>query len=241
MNEIQPRQQKNELQGLFESEKIKKRFDEILGKRSASFITTVMSVVSGSPSLKACDPMSIMTAAAQAAAMDLPVTPGLGFGWLVPRKGQATFQIGWKGYVQLAIRSGQYKTINATPIFHGQIASRNSVTGEIVFNEKFDDKESEGYLLYFKLLNGYEKFFYMSKNEIIAHAKKFVPGYAKGEGKWHDDFDSMALKTVVRMGLSKYGVLSIQMQAAIDSEENEGDEENEIQEETKQADHSPSL
>ena len=204
------------LKSLIESPTIKKRFDNMLGNRSASFISSVLSAVNSNELLRKSEPMSVITAAATAAAMDLPITPSLGFAHIVPYGDKAQFQIGWKGYVQLAMRSGQYKTINLTPVLDGQIKKHNSFTGEMEFQEDSSSEEHIGYLLYFKLINGYEKYFYMTKDQCQAHGKKYSKSYARGKGKWADDFESMALKTVCKMGLSKYGVLSLDMQKAME-------------------------
>lgn len=204
------------LKSLMQSPQIKSRFEEMMGKRSAAFMSSIISAVSSNKALKEAEPMSVISAAAVAAAMDLPISPGLGFAHIVPYGNQAQFQIGWKGFVQLAMRSGQYKTINMTPVLEGQITNHNSFTGEMEFQEKSTSGKKVGYLLYFKLLNGYEKYFYMTHEQCTSHGKRYSKSFAKGYGMWVDDFESMALKTVVKMGLSKYGVLSLDMQKALE-------------------------
>lgn len=203
------------VQKLLQSPSIKSRFDEVLGQKSAGFMSSIISAVSSNKYLLECDPMSVISSAAVAASMDLPINQNLGFAHIVPYKGVAQFQIGWKGLVQLAMRTGQYKTINATKILDGQIVVHNSFTGEMEFQEKSSSDKVVGYLLYFKLMNGFEKFHYMTAEECKKHAQKYSAAFKAGYGPWKDDFDSMALKTVVKMGLSKYGILSIQMEKAI--------------------------
>ncbi len=204
------------LQSLIGTDSIKAKFNEMLGKKAPSFLSSVLSVVNGSKQLKECEPMSILASAAVAASMDLPVNPSLGFAHIVPYGQVAQFQMGWKGFVQLAMRSGQYKTINITEVFEGQIKDHNPFTGEMSFNAEAKSKDVVGYLLYFKLLNGYEKYFYMTKEQCLAHGKRYSKSFAKGFGVWKDDFNAMALKTVAKLGLSKYGVLSIDMQKAVE-------------------------
>lgn len=187
-----------------------------MGKRSAAFMSSIVSAVNQNSALKKCDPMSVISAAAVAAAMDLPITQSLGFAHIVPYKDSAQFQIGWKGFVQLAMRSGQYKTINITPVLEGQLKRHNSFTGEMEFQQESTSDKHVGYLLYFKLLNGYEKYYYMTKEQCTAHGKRYSASFKKNYGQWVDDFESMALKTVAKMGLSKYGVLSLDMQKAIE-------------------------
>ncbi len=204
------------LKSLMAAPQIKARFEEMLGKRSASFMSSIISAVNANPSLKKADPMSVISSAAVAAAMDLPINSSLGFAHIVPYGDQAQFQIGWKGFVQLAMRSGQYRTINLTPVLEGQIKNHNQFTGEMEFQQEARSDKQIGYLLYFKLLNGYEKYFYMTKEQCTAHGKRYSKSFAKGHGRWAEDFEAMALKTVAKMGLSKYGVLSLDMQKAFE-------------------------
>jgi len=207
---------------------IKKRFEEMLGgKRAPAFLSSVVSAVNANKQLKDCEPMSVISSAAIAAAMDLPINPSLGFAHIVPYQGVAQFQMGWKGFIQLAMRSGQYKTINLAPVLEGQIVNHNPFTGEMQFNPEAKSKDVVGYLLYFKLLNGYEKYFYMTYDQVMAHGKRYSKAFQKNYGPWKDDFEAMALKTVCKMGLSKFGILSIDMQKAVEVDQAEVDESGE--------------
>lgn len=200
---------------LITEESIKKRFEDVLGKRAPGFISSIISATNSNKALAECEPMSVIAAAMIAASMDLPINQSLGFAHIVPYKGVAQFQIGWKGFVQLAMRSGQYKTLNITPVLKGQIVNHNRFTGEMEFQEASTGPEQIGYLLYFRLLNGYEKYFYMTRDEVTAHGKEYSASFKKGFGQWVENFEPMALKTVAKLGLSKYGVLSVEMQQAI--------------------------
>jgi len=160
--------------------------------------------------------MSVVAAAAVAASLDLPINPSLSFAHIVPYSGRAQFQMGWRGFVQLGIRTDKYKTINASRVFEGEIKSYNHITGEMEFN--LSGKKSSkivGYVAYFKLLNGFEKYYYMTLEEVKAHGKKYSKIFDNPKGRWQLDFDLMGLKTVIKMLLSKYGILSIDMQKAI--------------------------
>ena len=218
------------LKGLFAQDSVRSRFNEMLGKKSAGFISSVLSSVASNNNLAKCDPASVVASAAIAASMDLPVNPSLGMAHIVPYNGVAQFQMGWKGYVQLAMRSGQYKTLNAAIVREGQIKSHNPFTGEIELNIGVikPDAPVVGYMLYFKLVNGYEKYFYMTLDECMAHGKKYSQSFKKGFGQWAENFDAMALKTVVKLGLSKYGILSLDMQNAISSDERDVTPANDI-------------
>lgn len=211
--------EKDRLKLLLNSDSVKQRFNEIMGQRAPAFMSSIISAVSMNPQLKQCDPMSIIQAAAIAASMDLPINPSLGYAYIVPYKDQAQFQMGWKGFVQLAMRTSQYKTIHAAPVFKGQIKNHNQFTGEMEFDSTARSTEVVGYLLYFKLLSGFEKYFYMTADEVETHGKRYSKSFAKGYGIWKENFEAMALKTVIKMGLSKFGVLSVEMQKAIEADQ----------------------
>ncbi len=209
----------------FAQENIQSKFQEILGQKSKSFITSLLQVTSQNDMLKDADVTTVYTAAMMAATLDLPINNNLGFAYIVPfknrKKGitEAQFQLGYKGFIQLAQRSGQFLTISAVPIYEGQIATNNPLTG-IVFD--FDAKTSNtiiGYASYFKLINGFEKTLYMTKEQIQNHASKYSQTYKRGYGVWKDQFDAMAEKTVLKLLLSKYAPLSTEMQKSMESDQ----------------------
>lgn len=204
---------------------VNERINELLGSRAPQFITSLVAAA-GASGLNDCEPSSVVSAALIAASMDLPINQNLGFAYLIPykdRKNNVTicqFQMGYKGFIQLAQRSGFYKTINATDVREGELVSMNRLAGEPVF-EWLDDEKREkanvvGYIAYFKLLNGFEKSLYMSVDALTNHATKYSKNYAKFKsGMWAEDFDAMAKKTVIKLLLSKFGPLSTQLQEAI--------------------------
>ena len=214
-------------------EDVKNRFEEILGEKSAGFISSVINVAK-EPGLMDADPNSILASAVVAATLDLPVDKNLGFAYIIPYNQKengiyvkkAQFQIGYKGVIQLAIRSGQYKTINAGPVFEHDIKKINRLTGEIEF---YDNPEPStklvGYISYFRLINGFEKALYMTREQINDHAMRYSKTYSsknesvRKNSKWTTDFDAMATKTVLKLLLSKYGILSIDMQTAFKTDQ----------------------
>lgn len=209
--------QTQSLKTLVSSESIKKRFNEILGKKSAAFVSSLISVSNNNELLTKADPTTVVTAGIMAATLDLPINQNLGFAYIVPfyngkkKIYEAQFQMGYKGYIQLAIRAGKYKKINAIKIYEGEIKKRNRLTGEFELGDPTGD-DVVGYMAYFRLENGYEQYLYMTKEEMEAHAKKYSQTYKKGFGLWKTDFDAMAIKTVLKQLLSKYGILSVEMQ-----------------------------
>ena len=212
----------------FNQDNVKAKFQELLGTRAAGFMTSVLQAVSSNALLAKAEPETIFHAAAVAATLDLPINNNLGFAYIIPfnqkqsdgnYKCQAQFQLGYKGFIQLAQRSGQFQTIGAAPIFEGQLIESNPLTG-FVFD--FTKKTSDvviGYAAYFKLLNGFEKTLFMTSDELKKHANKFSQTFKKGFGLWKDDFDSMSQKTVIKLLLSKYAPLSIEMQKAVVSDQ----------------------
>lgn len=212
------------IQGLVSQDSVKARFEELLGKKAPGFISSLLAVVNNNKLLSRVDPKTVIAAGAMAASLDLPINQNLGFAYIIPYKDEAQFQMGYKGYIQLAMRTGQYQTINAAEVYEGEIVKQNRFTGEYEFGEKTSDK-IVGYIAYFKLVNGFEKYLYMSIEEMQAHAKKFSKNYKGGTDKWGlTDFHSMAIKTVLKRLISKYGILSIEMQGQqmVDAITNDG-------------------
>jgi len=204
---------------------VSKRLNDLLGKRSSQFVTSLVAAANANKMLNNCKPESVVSAALIAASMDLPINQNLGFAYLIPYKNKdgevCQFQMGYKGFIQLAQRSGFYKTINASEVKEGEIVGFNRLSGEIEFNWIENEAEREkakavGYVAYFRLLNGFEKSLYMTVDELNAHAKKYSKNFAKyNSGLWADDFDSMAKKTVLKLLISKFGPLNTQLQKAI--------------------------
>lgn len=201
------------IKGFFYRDDVKAKFNELMGQRSAQFITSVLSIVNNNSYLKNATPESVFSAALMAATLDLPVNPNLGFAYIIPYGQQAQFQVGYKGLIQLALRSGQFKTISVSPVYEGQIKQQNPLTGfEFDWSNKVSDKVI-GYAAYFSLINGFEKTHYMTTEEISTHGKRFSKTF--GNGVWKTDFDAMAQKTCLKLLLSKYAPLSIEMQKAV--------------------------
>lgn len=203
------------------SANIREKFNNVLDKGAGAFVTSILSLVKQTPQLAECDPKTTIAAAMTAATLKLPINPNLGFAYIIPYKNktgsEATFQIGYKGIIQLAMRTGQYKTINAAVVHEGEIEDVDFITGEIIRGKRKSDKVI-GYIAYFKLVNGFEKTLYMTKEEMEAHANKFSQAfgadkkYGNKRSVWSTDFDSMGLKTVLKRIISKYGIMSIDMQ-----------------------------
>ena len=210
---------------------------DVLGERKSSFVNNLTALVANNAMLQECDPYTLMFAAMKATALNLPLDNSLGFAYVLPYKDNkrgitvAQFQLGYKGVKQLALRSGLFKTIpNATDVREGELVSRNRLTGECKFNfiddvEEREKKQVIGFVSYFKLLNGAESTFYMTKDEMEKHALRYSQTYrstnpkVKAASKWTTDFNDMACKTVVKLNLSKNAPLSVEMTDALKADQ----------------------
>lgn len=214
------------MNSILDGEGMRKRFNDLLGKRAPQFVSSVVSMVNADKTMQMAfyeAPMTVIQAALKAASFDLPIDQNLGYAYIVPFKNykkdidksvyEATFILGWKGMHQLALRTGAYKTINVIDVREGELENYNRLTEEVKINFIEDEEEREskpviGYLGYYRLVNGAEKTIYMSIKQIEAHEQKFRKGQNMGKG-WREDFDAMARKTVYRKLIGKWGVMSI--------------------------------
>ena len=225
----QPAVAKN-IQQLLQSDLVKGRLQEILGKRASTFATSLIQISNSSDMLKKADPTSLLNAALLATTLDLPLNNSLGHSWIVPFNNkqkdgtyrvEAQFQIGFKGLKNLAIRSGQFKELVAKAVYEGQVVEDDSFLGyKFEWRSKSSDKVI-GYASYFKLISGFESTFYMTIEELEAHGKKYSQTFKKyGSGLWKDDFDKMCLKTISKLHLnSGEAPLSIEMRSAVTADQ----------------------
>lgn len=198
------------------------RFKEVLGDRAGQFVSSVLSV---GATMKDVEPASIISSAMIAASLDLPINKNLGFAWIVPYmdKGKkvAQFQMGYKGFIQLALRTGQYSRMNVRGVNSEAFSGYDDVGEPIIHWDKIDEtKESVGYVFAWKLINGFTKVCYWRKAEVEAHAQRYSQSYrGKFDSPWKSHFDQMAKKTVVKNELARWGVLSIQFQEALNADQ----------------------
>lgn len=214
------------IKSLMNSDNAKTKFTEMLGKRSAAFITSVLQIVNSNQDLSKADPLSVYNVAATAATLDLPLNNNLQFCHIIPYKDNATgkvtatLQLGWRGYVQLAQRSSQFETINVSDVREGELKKRDRLTSECVFEWEQDDaKRSQlkviGFVAYFGLVNGFKKSLFKTSAELEAHGARYSKTFNYKSSKWKTDFEAMCSKTVIKELLSKWAPLSIEMSAAI--------------------------
>lgn len=235
------------LKSMLSAPSVVEQFQNALAKNAPTFIASVIDLYNGDNKLQLCEPKQVVMEALKAAVLHLPINKSLGFAYIIPfqnskkdDKGnwikvyEPVFQMGYKGFIQLAMRTGQYRTINADVVYEGELRKANKLTGEIAFDgEKKSDKVI-GYFCYFELLNGFSKTLYMTVEQMAEHAKRYSKGLKKEttvesllnlsnlpvapDSKtvgWMGNFHGMAVKTVIRNLLGKYGYLSVEMQQAI--------------------------
>ena len=213
------------IRSLMANDLVKQKFQEILGKNAPAFISSVTTLATTS-ALVECEPKSILSAAIAAASLNLQVNPSLGQACILPYKDKtgiikAQFQIMKKGFIQLALRSGQFKNINVTEVYAGELKVVNRLTGEFDLSGQKTDDKIIGYAAYFKLLNGFEKTLYMSIEQIIAHGKRYSKSFDLPNSLWKTDLNKAALKTALKLLLSGYAPLSVEMQTALMQDQSE--------------------
>ncbi len=242
------------LKNMLNAPSVMEQFQNALAKSAPTFVASVIDLYNGDSNLQQCEPKEVVMEALKAAVLKLPINKALGYAYIIPfnnsvkitdptgkevwtKKMVPTFQMGYKGYIQLAMRTGQYRTINADAVYEGEIRKVNKLTGEIAFDGERKSDKTVGYFCYFELLNGFSKTLYMTVEQMANHAKRYSKGLKKDttveglialadlpmavESKtvgWLGNFHGMALKTVIRILLSKYGYLSIEMQQAIEND-----------------------
>lgn len=215
------------LKSALNTESIQKKFQEMLGKKSAGFMTSITTVVQNNDLLQKAEVNSIILAAAQAASLDLPINPNLGFSAIIPFNDKkanrcvAQFQIMRDGWVDLCLRTGQFEYIANEIVYEGELVEKNRFTDTYIFDEtKRKSNKIIGYMASFKLVNGYRKTLYMTVEEAKAHGKQYSQTFKKGYGLWADNFNAMALKTTLKMLLKKFAPKSIESIArAIESDQ----------------------
>lgn len=223
------------VQEFMRSDKVKEAAEKTLGKRSSQFIAAVISLANSNTDFSKCQPAELYNCCIKAAALNLSFDNNLGQCYIIPYKNnkldkvEPQFQIGWRGIVQLALRSGKYARINVTDVREGELTGIDRMSGDMMFNWILDDNEREainkdtkdpvhkvvGYVAYVRTRDNFEKQYYMTVEQLHAHANKYSQTYRRGYGVWKDDFDSMARKTVLKLLLSKFGLLTPELEQAI--------------------------
>lgn len=230
-NEVAQRPQTGlqKFNAMLENTRTQEYLSNVLGEKKQTFVSNMVALVASNKALSECEPSTIMFSCLKATALGLPLDPALSMAWVIPFKDNksgttvATFQVGARAWLQLALRTGQYQKINVRDVREGEIVGEDFVSGDIIFKKLDKDRAQAplvGYVAMFRLTNGFEKQLYMSVEEIEAHAKRYSQTYRKGYGLWaeKDMKPAMYEKTILKRLLSKWGVLSVELQDAIRSD-----------------------
>lgn len=243
-NEIAKVERKEGIATFLAKEAVKTNIESVVGnKDSQRFISSVVSAVQTNPQLAECTNASILSAALLGHSLNLPMSPQIGMYYFVPFKNkkkvkgengkeittevnEATFQLSYRGMLQLAMRSGQYKSMNVTDIREGELVSYNPIEDVYEFKAETDITKREklpiiGYYAFFEMVNGFKKGVYWTKEQVDAHAKRYSASYRNGwsSSLWKTDFDAMAKKTLLRQLISKWGIMSVDMETAYSSDQ----------------------
>jgi recombination protein RecT len=211
----------DKLKHILAAQSVQEQFQSVLKENAGAFVASIIDLYNTDRTLQMCDPKNVVMEALKAASLKLPINKQLGFAWIVPyrdgRTGQyiPTFQLGYKGYVQLCMRTGAYRYINADVVYEGELVKHDKLTGEIEIDpEQRKSDKKIGYFAFIETLNGFRKTLYMTVEEVTKHAEQYSKSYGNKNSVWATDFDAMALKTCLRLLLSKYGIMSVEMQRA---------------------------
>lgn len=203
------------LKGILNNETMQQNFRNILAENAGAFMASIIELYQSDGALQKCDPNRVVLEALKAATLKLPINKQLGFAYIIPYNNVPTFQLGFRGLIQLAQRSGQYRYINADVVCEGESVNYNRITGMLEISGTAKSETPVGYFAYFQLLNGFEKCVYWTREKVEAHAKRYSKAWSKADSPWYTNFDAMALKTVLKTIISKYGVMSVEFANAI--------------------------
>ena len=217
---------KDRLKALLSSDSVKKRLEDSLQENAGAFSSSIVELFTSDNLIKQCSPDLVIAECLKAASLKLPINKQLGFAYVVPFKNnkkncyEPQFQLGYKGYIQLAMRTGAYKCINTDVVYEGELLKRDKLTGSIDLSGEKTSDTIVGYFAHFETVNGFSKTLYMTKEEVLNHAQKRSKTFYNGKfsGPWATDFDAMAQKTCLRLLISKYGIMSVEMSKAVVSD-----------------------
>lgn len=208
---------------LLQTVEVQRRFEGMLKDKAPGFISSIINTVNSNKQLAQLantNPVSIIRSAAVAAALDLPIDRNLGFAWIVPYGGEAQFQMGYKGYIQLALRTSQYKKLNGIMVYENQFKSWNPLTEDLDADFTIvGTGKAVGIATYFELVNGFSKVCYWPMEVLLAHGKRYSKSFNSKDSAWKTHPDEMCLKTAIKMMLSKWGILSTEMQTAVKADQ----------------------
>lgn len=210
------------LKTIVNAESVQAQFKNALQDNKDAFVASLIDLYSGDQYLQNCEPKQVVMQALKAAVLKLPIIKSLGQAYIIPYKSkdgmQPQFQIGYKGLIQLAIRTGAYETLNADVVYEGEYRTANKLTGEFDLSGVAKSETVIGYFAYFKLKTGFSKTLFMTKERMMKHAEKYSKSFGQQYGPWKTETDKMGIKTVLTLLLTHWGFLSTEMQQAFSTD-----------------------
>lgn len=209
----------NMMRDILDNAATKQLLQDSLKENAGAFAASILDLYNSDTYLQRCNPKQVFGECLKAVSLKLPISKQLGFAYVVPYGNVPQFQLGYKGMIQLCMRTGEYKYINADVVYDGEYQGADKLTGHVDLNGERTSDKVIGYFAYIETLNGFKKAIYWSKEKVTEHARKFSKSYNSNNSVWKSNFDAMAIKTVLRNLLSKYGVMSVEMANAFKAEE----------------------
>lgn len=222
------------LKSIVNSTSVQEQFKNALKEGAPLFVASLIDLYSNDTYLQKCPPQAVIMEALKAATLKLPINKSLGFAYIVPYKDVPQFQIGYKGYIQLALRTAQYKYINADVVYEGELKGHNKLTGDIDLSGEAKSGKVIGYFTYIETINGFKKSVYWSREKVVAHAKRYSKSYSNAKSAWTTNFDEMALKTLLRNVIGHYGIMSVEILSAFVSDVDERTVEAQVEDKIKE-------
>lgn len=223
------------LKNIINADSVQAQFKNALQDNTGSFVASLIDLYSGDTYLQNCDPKLVVMQALKAAVLKLPIIKSLGQAYIIPYKSNGVmvpqFQIGYKGYIQLAIRTGAYRILNADVVYEGEYKTVNKLTGEFDLTGTAKNENVIGYFAHFELTTGFSKTLFMTKERVLKHAERYSKSFAQQYSPWKTETDKMGVKTVLSLLLTHWGFMSTEMQSAFSADPDLADQ---VQEEIKE-------
>lgn len=213
------------LKSVMDAPSVQQQFQNAMEENSGIFVASLIDLYASDTYLQKCEPSLVVMEALKAATLKLPINKSLGFAYIVPYKGVPQFQLGYKGMVQLAMRSGIYKHMNADIVYEGELLGADKLTGGIDLTGQKKSDTVVGYFAYMETTNGFRKTMYCTIEDMKKHGKKYSASYSRSNSPWQKEFDAMATKTMLRMLLGKYGLMTVDMADGMAADNTEGHED----------------
>lgn len=207
------------MQSVLDRPAMKKLFEDTLKDNAGTFCASLIDLYKSDSYLQNCEAGKVAAECLKAVSLNLPINKQLGFAYVIPRRNKGvwepSFQLGYKGYIQLCMRSGAYKHINAGAVYEGELVKADKLTGEVDLSGEAKSDKVIGYFAFFETVNGFRKCLYWSNEKITAHINRYSDSYKSGSSIWKNNFEEMAIKTVLRYLLSHYGLMSVELTTAL--------------------------